>query len=72
MYGMDKYKATKKLIRIPESTLLLFALLFGGIGAILGMVVFNHKTSKTKFRILVPVSVMLNIALECASKSLLK
>ena len=61
VYGMDKLKAVKKLTRLPEWMLLFFALLFGGIGAMFGMVVFNHKTSKIKFRILVPLCAVLNI-----------
>ena len=59
-YGMDKLKSVKKLVRIPEWILLTFAFLFGGAGAMFGMVVFNHKTSKIKFRILVPLYVLLN------------
>ena len=35
----------------------------GGIGAMFGMVLFNHKTSKTKFRLLVPLYAVLSIAL---------
>ncbi len=61
LYGIDKLKAKNKLIRIPEGILIIFAFLFGGIGAMFGMVVFNHKTSKMKFRILVPLSVVLNV-----------
>ena len=61
LYGLDKIKAKNKMLRIPESILLLFSFLFGGIGAMFGMVIFNHKTSKMKFRVLVPISVVLNI-----------
>ena len=62
LYGIDKLKAVKKCRRIRESTLTLSAFLFGGVGAIFGMVVFNHKTSKAKFRVAVPLSVLLNAA----------
>lgn len=31
----------------------------GGTGAWLGMQVFRHKTRKTKFRVLIPLSVLL-------------
>ena len=37
--------------------------MFGGIGAMFGMVVFNHKTSKIKFRILIPIIAILNYLL---------
>lgn len=55
IYGIDKWLAKAKKRRIRESVLLTCGLLFGGLGAIFGMVLFNHKTSKMKFRILVPL-----------------
>ena len=63
LYGIDKLKAKKSRRRIKETTLILCAFLLGGWGAIFGMVLFNHKTSKMKFRILVPVSVVAGIVL---------
>ena len=63
LYGLDKLKAKKGLWRIRESTLLLVAALGGSLGALLGMEVFRHKTKHWKFRILVPVFLMLHIAL---------
>ncbi len=64
-YGIDKIKAKKGRRRISEASLLLIAFLFGGIGAMFGMILFNHKTSKIKFRILVPLAVVLCAVLEC-------
>lgn len=61
LYGLDKFKAKKKLRRIKERTLIISAFLMGGVGAIFGMVLFNHKTSKPKFRILIPLAVILNV-----------
>ena len=55
MYGLDKFKAEKGAWRIPEARLLWAAGLGGSVGALLGMVVFHHKTRKNKFRIGVPV-----------------
>lgn len=63
VFGTDKILAHKKKRRIRESTLILPAFLLGGAGALFGMVVFNHKTSKLKFRILVPLATLLNIAI---------
>lgn len=63
MYGIDKRKARKDKWRISEKTLLLSAFLMGGIGAFLGMKSFHHKTLHTSFRIIVPLSAVLNIAL---------
>ncbi|MBO5066573.1 MAG: DUF1294 domain-containing protein [Clostridia bacterium] len=60
VFGMDKLLARMKKWRISEQVLLLLAFLFGGIGALFGMVLFNHKTRKTKFRFGVPVIVVFN------------
>ena len=66
LYGADKAKAKKGKWRIPEKTLLLFAACFGGLGAFLGMKIFRHKTKHTSFRILVPVSMILQFILIAA------
>ncbi len=60
IYGIDKLKAIKKSQRVSELTLLTCAFLLGGIGAALGMIVFNHKTSKIKFRVLIPLFLVSN------------
>lgn len=60
LYGVDKQKAKKNLWRIPESSLLLFSLLGGGIGSIIGMKFFKHKTQKLKFKILVPLLTLIS------------
>ncbi len=62
LYGIDKLKARKGAWRISEATLILPAFFFAGVGALLGMVVFNHKTSKTKFRVLIPLAFVINLA----------
>ncbi|MCC6093858.1 MAG: DUF1294 domain-containing protein [Eubacterium sp.] len=62
LYGVDKRRAIKHKWRIPEATLLLFAFFGGAAGALLGMLVFHHKTSKRKFRILVPIALVLWIS----------
>ena len=56
IYGIDKMQAKKEKRRISEKTLLSCAFLLGGYGAMFGMILFNHKTSKIKFRILVPMA----------------
>ncbi len=55
LYGIDKFKAIKGQWRIPEATLILAAALGGPLGALLGMIVWHHKTRKWKFKILVPL-----------------
>ena len=61
LFGADKYKAKRKLFRIPESVLLLVCFVGGGIGGLAGMRVFHHKTTKKTFQILVPASIAINI-----------
>ena len=62
-YGIDKRKAQKNKWRIPESTLLLLAFIGGSLGALLGMRTFHHKTKHWKFKILVPLFLVLHLAL---------
>lgn len=54
-YGLDKGRAKSGKWRIPERTLLLLALIGGSLGALVGMLMFRHKTRKAKFVISVPV-----------------
>lgn len=58
-YGADKKKAMDHAWRIRESTLILLAFAGGAPGAYLGMRVFHHKTKHRKFRILVPLALVL-------------
>ena len=51
----DKLRATKNKWRIPETRLMLVALLGGSIGVFAGMHLFRHKTRHPKFAIGVPV-----------------
>ena len=60
VYGIDKRRAVKEKWRIPEKTLILMALFFGGTGALIGMGVFHHKTKHNKFSIGVPLLALLN------------
>lgn len=57
--GIDKNRAIKKGWRISERALLLIAFAGGGIGSLLGMYNFRHKTKHMKFVILIPLSVIL-------------
>ena len=57
LYGLDKSFAVKKKRRISEATLILVACIGGAPGALLGMLVFHHKTRKKKFRVTIPILV---------------
>ncbi len=61
VYGIDKWKAKRKRWRIPESVLILLAVIGGGIGALLGMFVWHHKTQHAKFKIGVPIILLMQI-----------
>lgn len=49
LYGDDKKRAEHNKWRIKESTLLLIGFMGGGIGALIGMKFFRHKTRKNYF-----------------------
>ncbi len=54
MFGIDKFRAKEGLWRISEKTLVACSFLLGGVGALLGMLIFRHKTKHSKFRIYIP------------------
>ena len=54
LFGFDKRRAMAHKWRISERMLLCFSF-FGGIGGLLGMLFFHHKTRKWRFKILVPL-----------------
>ena len=63
LYGIDKWKAKKDRWRIPESTLLLLAVLGGSIGALMGMKIWHHKTMHKKFKYGIPLIMILQIGM---------
>ena len=63
LYGIDKSKAKKGKWRISEATLITIAFIMGGVGSVLGMRIFRHKTQHMKFRLLVPLAVVINIGI---------
>lgn len=59
----DKRMAQKKLWRIPESTLLMAAIIGGSAGCLIGMYTFRHKTRHLKFTLGIPAILAVQIAL---------
>ncbi|MBQ7793559.1 MAG: DUF1294 domain-containing protein [Clostridia bacterium] len=59
IYGTDKLLARLNARRISEKTLLLCTFAAGGIGALMGMEIWRHKTKHTNFRILVPIAAVI-------------
>ena len=62
MFGADKSRAKNNKWRISESTLILCAFLMGGAGAFIGMRTFRHKTKHLRFKLLLPLAIIVNIA----------
>ena len=58
----NKRKGGTAHSRIPESMLMMLAVMLGACGIHMGMVVFRHKTKHMKFVIGVPVCLVLNLA----------
>lgn len=53
LYGWDKFAANTSFRRVPELVLYAATFFGGPAGALLGMNVFRHKTSKTSFQFIV-------------------
>lgn len=62
LYGVDKRRAVRNEYRIREGVLLWMARLGGGIGSWLGIKAFRHKTKHTRFRIVVPLWIVIWMA----------
>lgn len=58
---VDKFKAKKNLWRIPESTLILAAILGGSVGSLIGMYTVRHKTRHPKFALGIPLILAIQI-----------
>ena len=63
LMGHDKKRARQGKWRVPEKTLFLVTACFGGLGGVLGMKVFHHKTQHWYFRVFFPVLLIVQIAL---------
>lgn len=62
MYGADIMAARRAMRRVPEATLLVFGLIGGWPGAIIGQQLFRHKTQKQPFKTYFIVSVIVSIS----------
>ena len=66
LMGADKSKARRGAYRVPEATLLLFAILGGSVGGILGMLLFRHKTRHAAFALGLPLILLVQLAVAWA------
>ena len=58
MMGTDKKKAAEHSWRISEKSLFLVAAIGGGIGVLIGMWFFHHKTKHVLFLIGIPLIIL--------------
>lgn len=63
LMGLDKRRARKNLWRVSERNLFLPVLFGGGLGGLLGMKVFHHKTRHWYFKYGFPLLLVLWLAL---------
>ncbi len=63
LFAWDKRRSQKGAWRIRERDLLLSAIIGGSLGGLLGMYAFRHKTRHLKFRVGMPLILLLQVIL---------
>ena len=63
MMYRDKRLAKNHRWRISEKALIMGAIAFGGLGMLVGMKVFHHKTNHTKFKLIAPLTTVIQIGI---------
>ena len=63
LFGLDKFRASRRKWRIPEAMLFLAALAGGSPGCIAGMLLFRHKTRHIQFRLGLPLILVTHLLL---------
>ena len=63
LMGRDKHCARQRKWRVPEKTLFWVTACFGGLGGVLGMKVFRHKTRHWYFRVFFPLLLIVQVIL---------
>lgn len=61
LMGHDKRCARQGKWRVPEKRLFLVTACFGGLGGVLGMKVFHHKTQHWYFKVFFPVLLAIQV-----------
>lgn len=56
---VDKQRAINHKWRISEYTLIFLAIIGGSLGSISGMYIFRHKTKKAKFKMGIPIIILI-------------
>lgn len=60
LFFRDKRQAVLGLRRIPEFWLLSLSTIGGSLGALIGMLMFRHKTLHQRFRVLIPIFLVIH------------
>ena len=60
---IDKDRSKKKKWRIPEARFFIIAAILGGIGVLLAMYTFRHKTKHIKFTLGIPAIIIIQMGL---------
>lgn len=63
LMGYDKKRARQGKWRVSEKTLFLATACFGGLGGVLGMKVFHHKTQHWYFKVFFPALLVVQVVL---------
>ncbi|MGO1581107.1 MAG: DUF1294 domain-containing protein [Peptoniphilaceae bacterium] len=63
LYFIDKKRAIKGKSRISEKNLIISSLFLSALGSFMAMILFKHKTKKLKFKILIPLLMIIQIFL---------
>ena len=63
LMGIDKRRARRGAWRISERALFMTTACFGGLGGVLGMKVFHHKTQHWYFRVFFPAMLAAQIVI---------
>lgn len=58
---IDKKKSINHKWRIRENTLILVSIIGGSIGCFLGMYTFRHKTKHLKFKVGIPIIILVQV-----------
>jgi len=61
IYALDKLLAKMRSWRVPEIVRLFLAVIGGSMGAYLAMYIFRHKTLHWKFKIGIPIIMILQV-----------
>lgn len=64
--GYDKSISSGKSLRVPEVVFYIWTILGGGIGLLLGMQLFRHKTRKARFQFIAGTLVLAQLVLYAA------